>query len=637
MTLLRYFLFFSCLLASGSVVGQSTPPLERLISVDIRNQHLEEALRQISKAGQFEFSYNPSQLDKNAVVSVRLTNVPVRQVLMQVFSTTMTFKSRGNHVILVRAEQTDSEPKSLLLDGYILDEQTGERIAQASIFEKTTLASTVSNPFGYYRIKLPTDLPAIRLDVRKQMYLGETVLVRGKFTHSVNVRLRPMPQPISVETLSIRRSEDTTQTVAPLASVPVTMPVVVADSTPPAGPSLLERGRLGMINLFVSAQQAVHDINLNRDTLYRDWQVSFLPYIGTNHRLSGRIINRYSVNVLAGYSFGVQAFEVGGLLNLVGGDVRGFQVAGWGNVVGREVTGAQLAGWFNVVGGNVHGVQTGGLFNIDLKPMQGVQLGGLFNANLNEMRGFQVGGLFNATLGEQPATVQLGGLMNIAGRSIHGVQVAGLINVAGGDVRGWQISGILNRARRITGGHQIGLINIADSAGNVPIGLLSHVQKGGYRRFEVGSDEVNLLNLSYRTGVKRFYNILSAGHSFDRENSPRLSVGYGLGTGFSLSRATMINLEGSTYHLFYFQNYNFQNYNSGWNQQFRLSALLETRFSKHLSLAFGPSINWYMSEDETTKPLTQPAISLYNNRYSRYGTMTYWSWVGFQAGLRFGN
>ncbi|WP_245877795.1 STN and carboxypeptidase regulatory-like domain-containing protein [Spirosoma fluviale] len=607
-----------CLLAQSYAFAQGVPPLERLITVDIRNATLENALREISRAGRFEFSYNPARIDGKAVVTVRLTNAPVREVLNRVFQSQMTFKSRGNYVILVRTDAPESSPKNFLLDGYILDEQTGERIAQASIFEKTTLASTVSNPFGYYRLRLPTDLPAVRLDVRKQAYVGETVLIRSRTSHSVSIRMTPVPPRLSLETLPIRVSEDTTRPVNTLAAVTVDLPAPELDSTAQTRPkSILDKGRDGITRFFVSAQQSIHDVNLSRDTLYRDWQVSFLPFIGTNHRLSGRISNRISVNALIGYSFGVRAFEVGGLFNLVRSDVTGFQAGGIGNIVGGNVSGVQLGGLFNLNGGMVQGVQAGGLFNVNVKQAQGVQLGGLFNANAGELTNI----------------VQVGGLFNVAGKSVKGLQLAGIANLAVGDVQGWQVSGIVNRARSVQGGHQIGLINLADSAGNIPIGLFSHVQKGGFRRFEVAATEINLLNLTYRTGVRRFYNIISAGSNFGREGSADLTAGYGLGTGFVLSRSTLFTLEGTHHHHFYFN----QPDNGGWNNQIRLSTLFETKLSRHLSLAYGPSLNWYFSGDDTTPPTRRPSVPLFSNGTDAFSTSRHWGWVGFQVGLRFGN
>ncbi|GAB3011081.1 STN and carboxypeptidase regulatory-like domain-containing protein [Spirosoma pulveris] len=614
----RSCLLWLCLLAQTHAFAQGIPPLERLITVDIRNAPLENALREISRAGRFEFSYNPARIDGKAAVTVRLTNAPVREVLNRVFQSQITFKSRGNYVILVRTETPESTPKNFLLDGYILDEKTGERIAQASIFEKTTLASTVSNPFGYYRLRLPTNLPAVRLDVRKQAYVGETVLIRSRLSHSVSIRMTPVPPRLSLETLPIRVTEDTAQSVNILAAVTVDLPAPGLDSTvQPRPKSILEKGREGITRLFVSAQQSIHDVNLSRDTLYRDWQVSFLPFVGTNHRLSGRISNRISVNALIGYSFGVRAFEVGGLFNLVRSDMTGFQAAGLGNMVGGNVSGVQLGGLFNLNNGTVAGVQAGGLFNVNTKQAGGVQLGGLFNANGGELTN----------------SIQVGGLVNVAGKSVHGIQLAGLANVAVGDVHGWQVSGIVNRARSVQGGHQIGLINLADSSGSVPIGLFSHVQKGGYRRFEVAATEINLLNLTYRTGVRQFYNILSAGYNFGREGSSDLTAGYGLGTGFVLSRSTLFTVEGTHHHHFYFD----QRDNGGWNNQIRLSALIETKLSNHLSLAYGPSINWYFSTDTMIPPVRRPSIPLFSEETDGFSNSRHWGWIGFQVGLRFGN
>ncbi len=622
MTSIRSFILLIYFFVTGPLMAQSTPPLDRLISVDIRNATMENALRQISRAGNFEFSYNPDRINNGALVTVRLTNAPVREVLNRVFQNRVTYKSRGNHVILVRADPPESAPKNFLLDGYIVDEQTGERIAQASIFEKTTLASTVSNPFGYYRLRLPTNLSAVRLDVRKRAYLGETIIIRSRLSHSVSIRMTPQPSQqlntASVRILPVRVTEDTLRPVETLATTTVETPAIVVDSTPqPRHKSVLDKGRDGVSRLFLSAQQAIHDVNLSRDTLYRDWQVSFLPFVGTNHRLSGRISNRISVNALIGYSFGVRAFEVGGLLNLVRADVQGFQAGGLGNVVGGRVDGVQLGGLFNLVGNDVRGVQAGGLFNINRKQTRGVQLGGLFN----------VAG------GELTNAVQVAGLVNIAGQSVRGLQVAGIANYTDNDVRGWQISGIINRARTITGGHQIGLINIADSAGNVPFGLFSHVQKGGYRRIEVSVNEVNLLNITYRTGVRQLYSILAAGSSFDRVGSPKLSAGYGLGTAFNLSGRSLFGIEATYHHLFYFDNTSYY----GWNNQLRLSTLIETKLSKNMSLAFGPSVNWYFSNDGTTPPLLRPNVPLFSERADVFSDTRHWGWVGFQVGVRFGN
>ncbi|WP_460946142.1 STN domain-containing protein [Spirosoma daeguense] len=612
---MRYFILVLSLFLSTTLLAQSVPPLDRVISVDIRNEKLESALRQISQAGRFEFSYNPARIDGNTSVTLRLVNSPVREVLNRIFQNKVVFKSRGNHIILVRADIPDEAPKNFMLDGYILDEQTGQRIAQVSIFEKNTLASTVSNPFGYYRLRLPTNQSSIRLDVRKQDYLGETVIIRSRLTHSVSIRMKPQPMPLSiVEPLPVRVTEDTIRSVeSSLATVPVELPTPVGDTITQPTESIVDRGMAGVTKLFVSAQQAVHDINLSRDTLYRDWQVSFLPTIGTNLRLSGRISNRYSLNALIGYSFGTRAFELGGLMNIVRTNVTGFQAAGLANVVGGRVDGVQLGGLFNHVNQSVQGVQVGGLLNTVGDSVNGVQMGGLVNFVRDEVVG-----------------TQIAGLVNVAAKSVKGVQLAGLVNYTHQDVAGWQIAGILNRARTVTKGSQIGLINVADSLSAVPIGLISYVRKGGFFRVEVGTDELNLLNVSVRSGVRRFYNILTAGYSFEREGSPRMTAGYGLGTAFSLSPRTMLGLEATYHHLFYFDRPSEE-----WNSQLRFSPIIETKLTQHVALTFGPSVNWYFSTDDYTRPTLRPAIPIMSARNDVFGNR-YWGWFGFHVGLRYG-
>src|SRR5690606_28716301 len=68
-----------------------------------------------------------------------------------------------------------------------------------------------------------------------------------------------------------------------------------------------------------------HNINLRNidDSLHRRFQISFVPYVGTNHKLSGHVVNDYSLNVVGGYSLGVQKLEFGGVFNVVRGDVQG--------------------------------------------------------------------------------------------------------------------------------------------------------------------------------------------------------------------------------------------------------------------------------------------------------------------------
>lgn len=399
-------------------LAQPISPLDRMVSVEMRNERVSEVLRQVSQQANFAFSYNPAVVNDTRTVTLRTGRQPVRVVLAQLFQGQMViWKVRGNHVVLLGEGETKREPTHFFLDGYITDGQTGQKIASASIYERTSLASTVSNPYGYYRLKLARDLPTnARVEVRKRQYLGESVSVSSRQSRTVDVRLRAVSQaqppttpPVaSLTTATVATVVSDTLTPQPeptptLAQADTTRPILAdslpsqiarADSLPgqidslPAqidSPPSTQRpsGREQVLDLInqvsAVAQQLIHRQNLDADTLYRPFQLSVFPYIGTNHRLSNHVINHLSVNLFMGTALGVTGLEAGAFINLIRADVRGGQFAGFGNVVGRNVYGIQAAGFFNKTRGEVHGLQLAGFSNRSGDLRHGIQIAGFVN------------------------------------------------------------------------------------------------------------------------------------------------------------------------------------------------------------------------------------------------------------------
>jgi hypothetical protein len=179
--------------------------------------------------------------------------------------------------------------------------------------------------------------------------------------------------------------------------------------------------------------------------------------------------------MLGGLSGGIDAVELGMLLNLSHGSVRG----------------AQLTPGLNT--------------STDLT---GVQLSGLGNIGVGRARGLQ------ASAGINTATdlegLQLSGLLNVAAGSVDGVQLTPGINVAAGEVDGLQL----------------GLVNVARDA-NASIGLIS-VLWDGFADLEVfGSDE-GLALAGLRHGGDHFYNLYFAGaRLFDGNPDPAFGLGIG--------------------------------------------------------------------------------------------------------------
>lgn len=515
-----------------SPLRAAVPLLERTITLTLEQERLDVALKKISQQGNFTFSYNPSVIEASRIVSNSFAGMTVREVLTQLFQGSVQYKARGNYIILTKAQ---ASPKNVY-SGYVVDEATGERLKNVSVYDPISLSSAVTDAYGYFQIKIDKPSPDLILAIKKQNYTDTIVAVPSGRNGLLKI-------PINFDKEKIASLADTVS----------------------------ERFRRFWKKTVLYNQSNIDNIH---DTLYRKTQFSVFPFVGSNHRLSGNVINDYSFNIFGGYSRGVKKLEMGGLFNIVNGDVNGNQFAGGFNAVGGKVKGNQFAGLINANADTVDGVQFAGLINLNWSTANKFSAAGLINFTHRDATGVHMAGVSNVTLGSQKGTnmaglfnfslrdagpVQLAGLFNFSAGSVRGIQASGLLNFAAKDVRGLQITGLLNVAPgKITGaqvsgllnyatkvrGLQLGVVNIADSVKGVPIGLFSFVMKG-YHQVEISADEVFYTNLAFRTGVPQFYNIFTVGAkpgTFDDEDVV-WSFGYGVGTAPRLTRRMSLNVD----------------------------------------------------------------------------------------------
>jgi hypothetical protein len=289
--------------------------------------------------------------------------------------------------------------------------------------------------------------------------------------------------------------------------------------------------------------------------------------------MSGQVVNNLSLNILGGYTGGVNGLELGGLFNL---DKRNVQYL-------------QAAGLFNVVGGNVKGLQAGGINNTVLGSVVGLQAGGI---------------------------------SNFARQGLSGVQVAGVANMSHGDMKGLQVSGVFNYAKRLRG-VQIGLINIAGESDGYSFGLINIVFKG-YHKLSFSSNEITNVNVAFKAGNRKLYSILQAGANV-KENEKVYSFGYGLGSDMPLAKWLYINPELSANYL-YLGAFDYVNILSKANLH------LNFKLGKYLSIFAGPSFNaYYMQQDVG---FSGYKFSIPDARYKTIELHNKVSgWIGWNAGI----
>jgi hypothetical protein len=614
------FLCFAAVFYSNA----QTPYLEKDVTIRSGNYAYEDLFRQISNQTGVVFSY--TGFDDQQRISAKFDKQPLRIVLNSLFNTgNFTYKLKGKYVIVnakpvpkPKSGTSSSSNSNLVLNGYILNAEDSTEVVESSVYIKQSKQSALTNEYGYFNLSFPKTTDVLSISVAKEDFKDTTVVIISKQQNTLVIYLQPKSAPMSVTVDSVR------VTVSIDSVKPSEIPV--KDTLPDVNP-FWKRFRERSANLR----------NIS-DTLFTNVSFSLVPPISTNRLLSVNTVNKFSFNLLAGSSKGIDVFELGGLVNfdygnvkyvqiagltnLVSGTSSGVQVAGLVNTVAKDVNGVQVAGLININGGKVKYVQVAGIANLVKDTVTGVQIGGIANLNTSYTKGIQLAGIYNHS--KNVFGGQIAGIANQVD-TISGIQLSGLVN-AGRVVNGFQLSGLINIAKKVKGS-QLGFLNITDSITGIPIGFLSFVKKG-YHKVELACDENLLGTLSFRTGVDKFHNILIGGMQI-AGGRPLWTFGYGVGSAIQVGRKWYLDLDLTAQHLYLD------------NTDFTYSVLtksfvgIEYRFGKNFSIAAGPTLNWYSSESNAA---TDPIWSRINQRTlsnSVDGGFANQLWIGGKLALRF--
>ena len=139
--------------------------------------------------------------------------------------------------------------------------------------------------------------------------------------------------------------------------------------------------------------------------------------------------------------------------------------------------------------------------------------------------------------------------------------------------------------------------------------------------------------MSFKTGVKRFYNIFSAAYNYEQNDKLLFGAGYGIGTAWNYGRrfSSNVDLVGMGYLTDRRDNYDFL------SLQFRASLGLEAKITKRLAVFVAPTINVLSTNSEVLNFNDYPGfISERNSNTFDTPSKTY-SWIGYKFGIRICN
>lgn len=585
------------------------------ISITARQQKLAKVLTAIEQQGNFRFSYNSNILPIDSLVDLNVTQLSLAETLDKLFKQRYEYKQAYDFIIIRYAplqlslivQESVGNQEQYIITGKVVDEKTGKPLANASVYEKNLLASTITNADGGFSLKLKKINQTIALTVSKVNYKDITSFF--------------LPEIAVYKNDKSRSSNYITDTQA-----------------------AVEKTFLG--RLLITRKQNVQSANLAGFIAKAPAQISLGPGLSSHGSLSGQVINKFSFNITGDYNAGAEGVEIGmlynidkkdtrvfqfgGVFNLVGGNFKGLQISGFHNDVLKNVEGIQVSVGYNRVREEFKGLQIGGLvndvyqnvkgfqlspgFNFGKKSVVGLQISGFYNQALDSLKGLQlsvgfsytrtklkgtqVAGIFNhvqqdlkglqLAVGYNRTKDQLSGWQMGSFNStaqLKGVQLALLGNIAHQNVNGLQLGGIFNYTQKLKG-LQIGLFNVADTSTGYSIGLINWV-RDGYHKISLSSNESFAINAALKTGNNKLYTALLFSKSLSN-NQKITALGLGFGKDFQLGKQFFLNPEISGRYV-YQGDWKYRNILNRWDVN------IGYRLNKWLAIHAGPAFNFYYS------------------------------------------
>ncbi|QJB33227.1 hypothetical protein HF324_18295 [Chitinophaga oryzae] len=587
------------LISTFSFSARAQGLLNRTVTVEAKKQKLSEVLNIISRQGNFFFSYISNILPQDSLVSISVKNKTVRQTLDQLLEGEYLYKESGNYIILFKKSPGQVYYQ---VTGFVTDSKTGQRVPNASVYERQQLISTLTNNEGYFRLRLRDKTPTAAISISKDLYTDTSVLVHAGQDQELTVNISPVSYQLRVVEITGHNMK-------------------------------VEKTWWG--RTVLSSRQKMQSLNIGGFFADKPYQASLTPGLGSHGKMSGQVVNKFSINFIGGYAAGVDGFELGTVFNIVKGNMQHVQLGGVFNVVGGKTKGVQIAGVHNQVLDSVRGVQVGGVSNIVQGSTDGVQISGVLNQIHGNMEGVQAQGVLGIVhgnadgwqvagignyVGGEISGAQLGGVYNYAGRGVGGAQLSTIGNISHGTMRGLQLGTIFNYARHLKG-VQIGLVNIADTSSGYTIGLVNIV-KHGYHKLSVYTNEVVNYNVAWKTGSRKLYSILLAGLNVG--DNKVYTLGYGIGREFNFNKRLFLAAEITGQSLY--------TGNEKGSQLYRVQPLLNFRISDKFSIFAGPAMSFHLYQEWDPKAgymSELPGSGYHPFKLGDAGR----GWVGWQAGI----
>lgn len=134
-----------------SIKSQAITKKAEGITIDVKNESLQNILFIIGSQTSFRFAYDADLVGKQPKITIRAIDEPLADVLNSLFKETgLTFQISDNQIIL-----QNKQPGKITLSGFTRDKKNREVLTGTNIFLPALKRGVVANSYGFYSITIP--------------------------------------------------------------------------------------------------------------------------------------------------------------------------------------------------------------------------------------------------------------------------------------------------------------------------------------------------------------------------------------------------------------------------------------------------------------------------------------------------
>lgn len=273
----RKLILLSTMLMIGHTLrGQDLSGKQVSIQFDKASTH--QALEQINALDNIKLAYNPDVIPSGNSLTRVYTNAAVESVLDDILGKQFSYKYRGSYILIQPNRIEETKKKNFTFTGEVRDAKTGEILEDVTVYEVNNFESTLTDDRGNFELNVSSKTDYITIAISREAYLDTLIQVKSTEEMEQTLVLRP-------------KAKGLVQDVA-------------------RGMRYLGSETERLVELFAGREARENVKNVLMEE-FEDFQFSVVPMIGTNGKMSGKITNQYSLNLIVGYSQGLDGVELG--------------------------------------------------------------------------------------------------------------------------------------------------------------------------------------------------------------------------------------------------------------------------------------------------------------------------------------